>query len=39
MREGRILADDTPAGLRERTGTTELEQAFLRLVRETEVTQ
>ncbi|WP_410599928.1 ABC transporter ATP-binding protein [Amycolatopsis sp. lyj-90] len=39
MREGRILADDTPAGLRERTGTAELEQAFLRLVRETEVTQ
>ncbi|WP_394363447.1 ABC transporter ATP-binding protein [Amycolatopsis sp. SB7-3] len=37
MREGRILADDTPAGLRERTGTTDLEQAFLRLVRETEV--
>ncbi|RSN18082.1 multidrug ABC transporter ATP-binding protein [Streptomyces sp. WAC 05977] len=38
MREGRILADDTPAGLRERTGTTDLEQAFLRLVRETEMT-
>ncbi|WP_043848275.1 ABC transporter ATP-binding protein [Amycolatopsis keratiniphila] len=37
MRKGRILADDTPAGLRERTGTTDLEQAFLRLVRETEV--
>ncbi|MFC3455850.1 ABC transporter ATP-binding protein [Amycolatopsis speibonae] len=36
MREGRILAEDTPAGLRERTGTTDLEQAFLRLVRETE---
>ncbi|AUI60550.1 ABC transporter ATP-binding protein [Amycolatopsis sp. BJA-103] len=39
MREGRILADDTPAGLRERTGTADLEQAFLRLVRETEVTR
>ncbi|RSM69113.1 multidrug ABC transporter ATP-binding protein [Amycolatopsis sp. WAC 01375] len=38
MREGRILADDTPAGLRERTRTTDLEQAFLRLVRETEMT-
>ncbi|OXM56241.1 multidrug ABC transporter ATP-binding protein [Amycolatopsis thailandensis] len=37
MREGRILADDTPSGLRERTGTTDLEQAFLRLVRESEV--
>lgn len=33
MREGRILADDTPDRLRERTGTTDLEQAFLRLVR------
>ncbi|MFD5095963.1 ABC transporter ATP-binding protein [Amycolatopsis thailandensis] len=37
MREGRILAEDTPSGLRERTGTTDLEQAFLRLVRESEV--
>ncbi|HEV7467177.1 MAG TPA: ABC transporter ATP-binding protein [Candidatus Dormibacteraeota bacterium] len=33
MREGRILADDTPEGLRRRTGTDDLEQAFLRLVR------
>jgi ABC-2 type transport system ATP-binding protein len=33
MREGRILADDTPEGLRGRTGTDDLEQAFLRLVR------
>jgi ABC-2 type transport system ATP-binding protein len=33
MREGRILADDTPAALRRRTGTDDLEQAFLRLVR------
>jgi ABC-2 type transport system ATP-binding protein len=39
MRDGRILADDTPARLRERTGTADLEQAFLRLVRETEVTR
>ncbi|OXM48089.1 ABC transporter ATP-binding protein [Amycolatopsis alba] len=37
MREGGILADDTPAGLHERTGTADLEQAFLRLVRESEV--
>ncbi|MFI6302678.1 ABC transporter ATP-binding protein [Amycolatopsis thailandensis] len=37
MREGRILAEDTPSGLRERTGTTDLEQAFLRLVKESEV--
>ncbi len=39
MRDGHILADDTPARLRERTGTNDLEQAFLRLVRETEVTR
>jgi ABC-2 type transport system ATP-binding protein len=34
MREGRILADDTPAGLRKRTGAPDLDQAFLRLVQE-----
>ena len=33
MRQGRILADDTPDGLRRRTGAEDLEQAFLRLVR------
>jgi ABC-2 type transport system ATP-binding protein len=33
MREGTILADDTPDGLRARTGHDDLEQAFLRLVR------
>ena len=32
MREGRILASDTPAGLRERTGAPDVEGAFLRLV-------
>src|SRR5215204_2628369 len=32
MREGRILAQDTPAALRERTGATDIEQAFIRLV-------
>jgi ABC-2 type transport system ATP-binding protein len=32
LREGRILAVDTPDGLRERTGTRELDDAFLRLV-------
>jgi ABC-2 type transport system ATP-binding protein len=37
LREGQVLADDTPAGLRGATGTTDLEQAFLRLVREHEV--
>lgn len=32
MREGEILADDTPDGLRERTGARDLEDAFLRLI-------
>lgn len=32
MRDGEILADDTPAALRERTGTQDLEQAFLRII-------
>jgi ABC-2 type transport system ATP-binding protein len=36
MREGVLLADDTPDRLRERTGSLDLEQAFLLLVRETE---
>ena len=36
MRDGRILADDTPDALRARTDTADLEQAFLRLVREQE---
>jgi ABC-2 type transport system ATP-binding protein len=34
MREGRIIADDTPAGLLERTGTSDIETAFLDLVAE-----
>lgn len=34
MREGSILAEDSPDGLREKTGTADLDQAFLRLVRE-----
>jgi ABC-2 type transport system ATP-binding protein len=34
MREGDLLADDTPDGLRARTGTDDLEQAFLRLINE-----
>jgi ABC-2 type transport system ATP-binding protein len=33
MREGRILADDTPEALLRRTGAADLERAFLRLVR------
>ncbi|WBB64244.1 ABC transporter ATP-binding protein [Streptomyces sp. WMMC500] len=32
MRAGRILADDTPDGLRERVGRDSVEEAFLRLV-------
>ncbi|QDY78348.1 ABC transporter ATP-binding protein [Streptomyces qinzhouensis] len=34
VREGRILAEDTPDGLRERTRTPSVEAAFLRLVDE-----
>ena len=36
MREGRILADDTPSALRTATGADDLEQAFLQLVRQQE---
>jgi ABC-2 type transport system ATP-binding protein len=32
MRDGRILAQETPASLRERTGASNLDEAFLRLV-------
>jgi ABC-2 type transport system ATP-binding protein len=34
MRDGRLIARDTPAGLARRTGTGDLEEAFLRLVGE-----
>jgi ABC-2 type transport system ATP-binding protein len=34
LREGRILAEDTPAGLLARTGMTDLDDAFLHLVEE-----
>ncbi|MGA8112345.1 MAG: ABC transporter ATP-binding protein [Actinocatenispora sp.] len=37
LRDGRLLADDTPAGLRARTGATDMDGAFLRLVRDTEM--
>jgi ABC-2 type transport system ATP-binding protein len=33
LREGRLLSDSTPAELRARTGTDDLEEAFLTLVR------
>ncbi len=36
MREGLLLADDTPEALRTMTGADDLEQAFLRLVRQQE---
>ncbi|MCD0446030.1 ABC transporter ATP-binding protein [Glycomyces sp. A-F 0318] len=36
LREGRFIADDTPAGLRAATGTENLEAAFLHLIRELE---
>ena len=32
MREGRIIADDTPDRIREQTGTDDIESAFLALV-------
>ena len=32
LREGRLLADDTPAGLLARTGASDAEQAFLALI-------
>ncbi|MFB9719029.1 ABC transporter ATP-binding protein [Planobispora longispora] len=38
MREGEILADDSPGALRGRTGTEDLEGAFLRLIAEREKT-
>jgi ABC-2 type transport system ATP-binding protein len=36
MRDGLLLTADTPARLRERTGSVDLEQAFLHLIREQE---
>jgi ABC-2 type transport system ATP-binding protein len=36
MREGRIIADASPDEIRERTGATDIEHAFLRLVEEKE---
>ncbi len=32
LREGRLLADDTPDNLRAHTRTTDLEDAFLQLI-------
>jgi ABC-2 type transport system ATP-binding protein len=36
MREGLLLADDTPQALRERTGSPDIEGAFLTLVEKSE---
>lgn len=39
IREGRLVADDTPDAIRERTGVDDLEEAFLRLIRSSEAGQ
>ena len=36
LREGRLIGDDTPAVIRATAGTDDLEEAFLRLIREQE---
>jgi ABC-2 type transport system ATP-binding protein len=36
IREGRLVADDTPDAIRERTGVDDLEESFLRLIRSSE---
>lgn len=36
MREGQLIADDTPQALRTATGTSDLEEGFLRLIRRAE---
>ena len=33
LRDGRIIADGTPAAVRQSAGTDDLEEAFLRLIR------
>ena len=37
IREGHLIADDTPAAIREATRTNDLEEAFLHLIREREL--
>jgi ABC-2 type transport system ATP-binding protein len=34
IRDGYLIADDSPAGVRARTGTEDLDQAFLRLIKD-----
>jgi ABC-2 type transport system ATP-binding protein len=36
IREGRLIGDDSPAAIRAAAGTDDLEEAFLRLIRDTE---
>ena len=36
MRDGRLIADETPSALLERTGAADVESAFLTLVEDTE---
>jgi ABC-2 type transport system ATP-binding protein len=36
LRDGRLYADDTPAAIRQQTGADDLEEAFLRLVSQSE---
>ncbi|BBH68094.1 multidrug ABC transporter ATP-binding protein [Actinoplanes sp. OR16] len=38
IREGALIADDTPAAVKQSAGTEDLDQAFLRLIRDQEVT-
>jgi ABC-2 type transport system ATP-binding protein len=38
LREGRLLIDDTPEGLLQRTGETDMDAAFLHLIRQREAT-
>ena len=36
IRDGRLIADDTPATVKAGAGTDDLDEAFLRLIREQE---
>jgi ABC-2 type transport system ATP-binding protein len=38
IREGRLIADDTPAGVQAAAGTDDMDEAFLRLIRDRERT-
>jgi ABC-2 type transport system ATP-binding protein len=37
IRDGRLIADDTPDAVRQRAGTNDLDEAFLRMINETDV--